>query len=206
MKHVYPSVLPEHISREENDVWLFGAEGAEGFGWASRTPAKAFLSVGAAAMTGSQPSDLVVQLPQNTCTPTTNVSPVYSHLIWLYCREFWTMTVSFTQLTTDRSSAQQFSAQCHLGQKTGLGSELSGCDESFHAPICRSIILCRCLRLRIYGTTVNSIWSSIFTTLLGLIRQTLAGRESWQPKWNCSNPISRVLLHFMTVVLSLDLL
>ena len=52
----------------------------------------------------------------------------------------------FTVLTTDRTAVSSFPPECHLWQKTELGSDPSGWDERSHARICSSVTLCRCTR------------------------------------------------------------
>lgn len=60
----------QHESWEADDLTVRSRRSSRLFGRASRMRAKDFLSAGPAAMTGSQPSDMVVPLQQKTCTPT----------------------------------------------------------------------------------------------------------------------------------------
>lgn len=118
-------------SREADDLTVWSSRSSRLFGWASRMRAKDFVSAGPAAMTGSQPSDMVVPLQQKTCTPTT-ISPPHSHVLLFPAENFERWQSWFTLhhwAHHKQDSSQQFSTQCHLCQKTELGSDLSGRDE-----------------------------------------------------------------------------
>lgn len=116
-----------------------------------------------AAMTGSQPSDMVVPLLQKTCTPT---SSAQSHAPFIPARNAG-RPPRITELTADRTAVSTFvTSVWRMTRDQTSQDAMSG----LHAYICTEIILRRCTGSEIYSTaTIFQVQSSIFTTLLGFI-------------------------------------
>lgn len=200
-------------SREADDltVWAGGAAGSlvEFQGCKPRTFSQLAQP---AAMTGSQPSDMVVPLLQKTCTPTsTSSSLTRSHSLFTPAKNIQRWHLWFTLhhwAHHRRSGSQHFASEWHLCQGTELGSALSGRDECssslhLHEGNCEQMSV----RAEIYNTIVLQVQGFInFSHRTSSSLRAAVFRKSLPPKMfikNCLGLYFSLWLsqfHFSTVV------
>lgn len=125
-----------------------------------------------AAMTGSQPSDMVVPLLQKTCA-TTTARAQHTHML---CLSLWGTLKGhrfdlrcIAELTADRTAVSTFAPSVTSVRRMNRDQTSQDVMSALQAYICMKIILCRCTGSEIYSTIVLQVQSSIFTTLLGFI-------------------------------------
>lgn len=159
-------------SREADDLTVRSRRSSRLFGRASRMRAKDFLSAGPAAMTGSQPSDMVVPLLQKTCTPTTTTTNTLTRSV-CPCREHWKTTVMIYVASLSSPQAEQQSAVFRRvsplsGNWTGIRPLRTWWVLSrSHLHQDNSVQMCRGLRFTAQQS--SRFRAAFFTTLLGFI-------------------------------------